>query len=209
MRLIYALILAMLLSATAMADSRSIPRLSQLIIKNLDLKDASFEEALGKVKEAWKQKYQDDPFPVIVVKELEKPSANPILFTVELKNIPAAEALNYIANGFSMTVRFELDMVYLSKTSEGADAILQARVLHVSPRAARILGFSPADTTSGQVNVRENLQKFGMQIDGDTFAFFDGTFLVIRNIRPEVEKVCGILLLIDSGFTITKQPAEK
>jgi hypothetical protein len=208
MRLIYALVFAFLLSATAMADPRSITRLSQLIIKDLDCKEASFDEALGKVKEAWTQKYKDDPFPVIVVTDLNKPLEKGLRYTAKLKNIPALTALNYVANGFYMEVRCELDIVFIRKTSD-PNAILQAANLEVSPRAARVLGFQPTELTPTPIDARENLRKFGIQIDGDTLASFLGSFLFIRNARPEIEKLRGILLLIDSGFTITKDPAEK
>lgn len=207
MRLIAELVFAFLLSATALADPRSIPRLAQLIIPELNLKEASLEEALEKVKTAWQQKYKDEAFPVVVVTELHKP-AEPLRYTAELKKVPALKALTYIATGFEMEVRHELDMVYLRQLATPF-AILQSTSLYISPRAGMMLGFQPTADDPGVIDVRKHLEKLGIELDGECFTQYDHGYLYLRARSSEVDKVRGILLLIESGYSIKKEPVVK
>lgn len=187
-------------------DERTV-RLAQAMmadtIPHLQLKGATFEEALAEIRKEWDQRHRGLPLPV-GIREYFTSSDDSGLYriTLEMEDVPFVMALRYVAALSHRRLHCFDGLVAL----EGFDFIGEgwnSRDYWVSSKVFEGLHLkrdSRAEEVRGafeRLGVKfEPWMKIGLTLEGDR--------LVAIGTNENLEQIAGILLLLENGFRLVK-----
>jgi hypothetical protein len=208
MKPILSILLLVTASAFAQPSEATVRRAQALAtdtIPRLQLKEATFEDALASIRRVWEQRYPNDPFPVGLT-DYRPPDGyretNAARITLDLKGIPFVEALRYIGTFSGRSLISVSGLAQLERHS-WIEEDWVTRAHDVSPEALSALHLKP-DATGAEL--RRAFQQFGIKLDdwmklGMTPT---GKQVVVLSYQPQQEQIAGVLFLLTNGFRISK-----
>ncbi|MFA5192848.1 MAG: hypothetical protein WC740_19230 [Verrucomicrobiia bacterium] len=180
-------------------------------IPHLKLKEASFIEAVGTVKDFWEKSHPDMPFlfgmgfqPVRFVETTSgKTEPDTLKVTLDVKNVPYLVALRMILDICGYKLKETSGTLKLIAMS-GIPEDWTDSVYPVTPKVLKALGLN---TKSSKNDVTNALKRFGIEFSREFYSAaisVDGTAICIRNHVDQQAHFQTILFLLGKGFKITK-----
>ena len=211
--ILLAIWLSLIASASAEQDRNAIVRLHELVLPEFSVEGASLKGGLAIVKSAWEKKYPDESFPVVVLESLEYKSDAKLGASMTLKNVPALTVVTYLAEVHGMTVRHGLDLVILRPVlapDEGAWTSVMLNFSEASISALKLSHEADGDKEANEA-LKKDLMELGLSFEpGFDVRWFGGSRqLFMRNTPEEVSKLKGLLMLFDSGYSVSKSEEPK
>lgn len=174
-------------------------------IPRLELKEATFEEALKMIQRAWDERHPTEPLP-IGLSDYQPPEGyretQPARITLDLKNVPFLEALHYIGR-LSGRHLVSLGGVIQMERYRWIEEGWTTRVHEVTPKALAALHLKP--DSSGE-ELRRGFQQLGVRLDDwmNLGMTPSGQGIFVHAYPSQQEQIAGILFLLNNGFRITK-----
>ena len=212
MRIQTPILLAILLflgaGASADQDRNAIVRLHELVLPEFSIDGASLNESLAIVRSAWEKKYPGESFPVVVLESLQHRSDSKLGATMNLKNVPALTVVTYLGEVHAMTVRHGLDLVVLRPIialDEGAWTSVMLSLSDASITALQLSLEANGDKEADEA-LKKALAELGLSFEsGFDVRWFGGSRqLFMRNTPEEVSRLKGLLMLFDTGYSVSK-----
>jgi len=192
------------------AERNGVIRLYELTLPEFKLENSSFAAGLQIIRDAWTQKHPDQSFPVIIVAGVETHASSAAKVSMDLKQIPALEAVNYLAQACGMALKHGFDLIVLSPQTILDESAWETRALLISDRVTSIFGLK--DGSEGDaVNaaLKKRLEEYGLTFEGGfEVRWYGGGQIIIRNTPEEINKLRGLMMLFDAGYTVQK-PRQK
>lgn len=209
--IILALWLGLATSAPAGQDRNAVARLHELVLPEFTVEGVSLEEGLAIVRSAWEEKHPGESFPVVVVQRLDhRADPSPELgATMYLKNVPALDVVGYLAVVHGLKVRHGLDLVILRPVLALDEEAWTSVMLSLSDASISALELSREADGDREADeaLKEMLTELGLSFTpGFDVRWYGGSRqLFVRNTPEEVSKLKGILMLFESGYSVTKR----
>jgi hypothetical protein len=169
-------------------------------IPRLELKDATFEEALATIRKVWDAVHPGETFSVALIdfnleghELLHRPK-----FTVDWQNVTYGEALRDIAK--LSHIEFEQNGALQSFTSTYGGEDWYYREF---PLSDELLAKLEAHTGMNGKTPREIFTKLGIKFEPWMVSFRKNGVLLVANYQPQNEQIAGILHLVEQGFRIS------
>lgn len=194
--------------AQAKTDHNAVVRLQQLVLPRFKLERATLRQGLDILRLAWTARYPEESFPVIFLESLESEPGSPFGANMDLKNIPALEAVLYLAEAHGMTVRHGLDIVVLRPLLGLDDGTWATELWQLPEVVMHALGLSKETAEGEAANraLRKRLEEFGLKFEPgfDVHWIGNSRQLVIRNSPDQISKAKGLFMLLNAGYKVTK-----
>ena len=179
------------------------PTVSQALragkIANLDLKKATFEQALAIVRTEWERQYPTLDFPVAIA-DYERDQGGPPLITMSLREVPFIKALQYVGE----TSRRRLIERPELLTLEEVGLIVEDWITKSHPASEELLSRLGLGKQPTPENLASAYSKYGVKLaDWMKLGYRDG-FIVVVAFETQQEQIAGINLLLSQGYEITK-----
>jgi hypothetical protein len=180
-------------------------------IPTLEVDHLTFEEALTKIREAWKQQHPELTFPVALVghRRLENDrngvAARPIL-SMQLTNVPFIEAIRYLCDA---TGRHLIENPGLLRIGDIGTEIVEDWVTKSYPTSDVVLRGLGLGVNPTREELESVYAHFGLKLDEwMAISYFNGKLIVTAANRQH-QQIAGINMLIENGFVITAKAEQK
>jgi hypothetical protein len=179
------------------------PTVSQALragtIAEMDLKKATFEQALAIVRTEWERQYPTLDFPVSIA-DYERNQGGPPLITMSLRDVPFIKALQYVGEASRRRLIERPEHL----TLEEMGLIVEDWVTKSHPVSEELLGRLGLGNEPTPEDLASAYSKYGVKLaDWMKLGYHDG-FLVVLAFETQQEQIAGINLLLSQGYEITK-----
>lgn len=191
------------------AEPNGIQRLEELILPRLQVREgATFREGLEVVRQAWDRKFPGESFPVVVLDREDGRDESSPLVKIDLSNIPASEAIKYLASWGSVKSKQRLDILILRTYLLNDEGWYEPFSFVLSDKTMAAFGLVTSKVNDPDANreFQKRLEGYGL-----TFApaygvrwFGDRKQLLVLNTEEQNAKARALFMLLEAGYSIEK-----
>ena len=171
-------------------------------IPMLSLNKQTFEESFAEIEVEWRKQHPDLSFPVALADyRNESEHASGPLITLNLKEVPFVEALGYLGESSKRRLVERPGILQIEDVG-GIVEDWYVEIHPLEPGTAKKLGLGESPTSA---DVAAAYARYGVKLEAWMEIRLSGNKLILMANKPQHQQIAGINLLLEQGFTITKE----